>query len=147
MIRWDEKDNTFSSLLALDPYPNRVAVNGDSVYVAGQYEGDYGIFRFPIRGGKATNLVPRTGLDAVVSGLVVDDDDVYWLDQLTLHRVSKKGGPDEVLAHRDLPGLERSLRMTSNGVAWLDGTTGAASDAGDLVTSVCVLPRRSTPNR
>ena len=112
MIRWDRATRTSAAVASFDAV-SRTTADAAYVYVSGARQGDWGIYRVPNRGGAPERLLARAPTDAIVTGLVVDDESLYFSEQLRVLRLSKRGGEAVVLAEHALPGLYRSLRLHS----------------------------------
>jgi len=119
MIRWDRATRTSATVASFDAI-SRITADEAYVYVSGARQGDWGIYRVPNRGGSPERLLARAPADAIVTGLVVDDEFLYFSEQLRVLRLAKRGGEAVVLAEHTLPGLYRSLRLHSGQLFWLD---------------------------
>jgi hypothetical protein len=119
MIRWDRAASTSATVASFDAV-TRITADEAYVYVSGARQGNWGIYRVPNRGGSPERLLARAPTDAIVTGLVVDDEFLYFSEQLRVLRLAKRGGEAVVLAEHALPGLYRSLRLHSGRLYWLD---------------------------
>ena len=96
----------------------------------------------PVHGGQVTTLA--TG--PLPSCIVVDDDNVYWTDELTgaVTKVAKSGGPAVTLAQ--IGGFAQSaIALDSSSVYWIAGGVFKVDKGGGLTLPVCTASTDARP--